>query len=132
MVAGTQEPPTAPDLTWAPGTIVIRGQTLPCQRGISADGATAVEIVGDGQTTIAVTLVGVLSPTQEQVTRRNAAYAGVLVNKIAPSWKGGQAWLAGRIRELRKKPQAEIRVAGWRVTLDFNTTTSVLIFRITR
>lgn len=132
MVASAQESPPASDLMWTPGTVTIRDQTLPCQRGISADGATAVEIVGDGQTTIAVTLVGVLSPAQEVITRRNAACAGAFVNKIAPSWKGGQAWLAGRIRELRKKPHAEIRVSGWRIALDFNAATSMLTLRMTR
>jgi hypothetical protein len=132
MVANTQAQAPAADLTWAPGTVKVHEQILPCQRGISADGMTAVEIVGNDNMTIAVTLVGILTPTQEAVTRRNAAYAGLLISKIAPSWKGAHAWLAGRLREMRKKPHAEIRASGWHITLDFNAATSTLTFRATR
>lgn len=130
MVGSTEN--EAATLTWTPGTIQKGGVTLPCQRAVSADGMTAVEIVGDAQTTIAVTLVGILSPSQETITRRIAAYAAKLLEKIAPDWKGGQAWLAGRIRNLRKTPHAEIRASGWRVTLDFNAKASQLTFRVTR
>lgn len=132
MVADPQAQTTAADLTWTPGTVNIQGQILPCQRGISTDGMTAAEIVGNEDMTIAVTLVGILSPTQEAVTRRNAAYAGVLLSKIVPTWKGAHAWLAGRLREMRRQPHAEIRVSGWQIALDFNAVTATLTFRATR
>lgn len=67
MVGTSQD--EAADLTWTPGTVKKGEQVLPCQRAVSADGMTAVEIVGGAQNTIAVTLVGILSPSQEAITR---------------------------------------------------------------
>lgn len=136
MVADTEETEEAAELTWEPGTVQVTARgathTLPCQRGVSADGLTAVEIVGDDETVLAVTLVGILTSENEAATRRNAAYASGLLQKAIPGWNGGQKWLADRIRALRTQPRAANRVHGWSLLLTFEPKTAMMTFRVTR
>jgi hypothetical protein len=77
------------EFAWQNGTIKRRtpkGEivALPAQRGLSHDGFTAVELVGKRGEIISATVVGLLSPTNEDVTRRNAAYAAGLLQRLIP------------------------------------------------
>lgn len=125
------------DLTWTAGTVkrtTPKGQevTLPAQRGLSADGFTAVELVGSKESILSATLIGVLHPTDEAVTRRNAAYAASLLQKAIPKWTDANAWLAKQMRELRRQPKVQTRIYGWTVSLSFLAKSNQLTLHITR
>lgn len=125
------------EFAWQNGTIkrkTPRGETitLPAQRGLSHDGYTAVELVGKRGAIVSATVVGLLSPTNEDVTRRNAAYAAGLLQRLIPQWTDGTAWLAQQIARLRGKPRIETTAHGWTVRLTFLPETNQLTFHLTR
>jgi hypothetical protein len=125
------------EFAWQNGTVKRKTLgsetiTLPAQRGLSHDGFTAVELVGKRGTIVSATVVGLLSPTNEDVTRRNAAYAAGLLQRLIPEWAGGGSWLAQQIVQLRKKPRIETTAHGWAIRLTFLSETNQLTFHLTR
>jgi hypothetical protein len=125
------------EFAWQNGTIkrkTPKGEivTLPAQRGLSHDGFTAVELAGKRGTIVSATVVGVLSPAIEDVTRRNAAYAAGLLQRLIPQWADGGTWLAQQMAQLRRKPRIETVVSGWTVRLTFLPETYQLTFHLTR
>lgn len=137
MVAGAQTPIEETNVTWTVGTIARKAPTgaivtLPCQRGITADGLSAIEIVGDGTAILSLSFVAILPPGDAAVVRRNARMAEALVRKAAPAWTGASAWLAGAINNLKTTPHAKTRVAPWHIDLTFDPQTSQLTLTIAR
>lgn len=136
MVASAQES-TKEAVTWTVGTIVRKapnGQpiTLPCQRGITADGLSAIEIVGSGSTILSISFVAILPPNDEAVTRRNARMAEALLKKAAPAWKGASAWLTGAMKGLKVTPHTKARIAPWSIDLTFDPSANRLALVIAR
>lgn len=136
MVASAQES-TKEAVTWAVGTIVRKasnGQpiTLPCQRGIAADGLSAIEIVGSGSAILSISFVAILPPNDEAVIRRNARMAEALLKKATPAWKGASAWLAGAMKGLKEKPHVKARIALWSIDLTFDPSANRLALGIAR
>lgn len=125
------------DLTWTIGTVKSKTPkgdtvTLPAQRGLSADGLTAVEMVGSKEQIVSASVVGLLSSTNEAATRRSAAYAAFLLQKLIPEWKASSDWLAAQMRQLRQRSTIETRMHGWKIRLTFLAKANQLTLQITR
>lgn len=136
MVASTQESTTAA-VTWTTGTVARKAPndqpiTLPCQRGITADGLSAIEIVGSGSAILSISFVAILPPNDETVTRRNARMAEALLKKVAPTWEGASAWLTGAMKGLKVTPHVKARVAPWSIDLTFDPSANRLALVIAR
>lgn len=114
------------DLAWTETTVQVevKGQgqvTWPRYIGQSADGKTALELIGSPDNIRGITLLGEMSAADLEATRRNGTYAAVCLAIIAPNWTGRDAWLAHELKRLRTTKQTVIRQSGWKIGLKFES-----------
>lgn len=123
------------DLTWTETTVQVevefkgpppRTETMAWPRllGQSADGKTALELIGGPDNIRSIGLLGQMSAKDMEATRRNGAYAAVCLAIIAPQWKGRDQWLIKQMKQLATTRSASIIQNGWRILLTFDVRTN--------
>ena len=130
-------------LTWTEATVKVdvefRGpprrtetMTWPRHLGVSADGKTALELIGGEDNIRSIGLLGEMSAKDKAATQRNGAYAAICLAIVAPQWKGRNDWMAAQMKRLRVTRSAHIIQNGWRILLTFDPRTSLFNFKASR
>lgn len=115
-------------LEWTQSTaqVEVKGvgwTTWPRHLGASADGKTALELIGSLDNIRSITLLGQMSAADLEATRRNGAYAAVCLAIVAPNWAGRDAWLTHEMRRLATTKQTTLRKRDWTIGLRFEGST---------
>lgn len=118
-------------LSWTETTaqVEVQGQGLtmwPRHIGESADGKTALELIGGPDNIRSITLLGEMSAADLDAAQRNGAYAAVCLAIVCPNWMGRDAWLAHEMKRLRITKQVVLNKSGWRIGLRFEGNTLTL------
>lgn len=110
----------------------IESVQWPRSIGQSADGKTALELIGHPNNIRVVSLLGEMSASDLEATKRNGAYAAVCLAIVAPQWKGRDQWLSKSMKRLRITRVASIIQNGWQIRMTFDPRTSMFNFKASR